>query len=299
MAACPFSILALCSGIGGIELGIIQVEPAARVVCHVEREAFAACVLAARMSEGCLPEAPIWSDIMSFDPRPWRGVVDCISGGFPCQPFSIAGAKRAKSDDRHLWPRIAEIIGVIEPEWCFFENVANMLNLVGEVVVGDLCRMGYRVAGGIFTASGAGLPHERRRVFLLAHAESRGRGVFRGTQGRQREPLPPLPPVGLGDGIGVPPPFDDMASWCGVLERFPHLAPSYFGPNETGRAEVEAESCFHRMVDGISPSVDRIRALGNAVSPPVAAQAWRELKEALTCVNDDYDIRKKAVRQEV
>jgi len=277
----PFNVLSICSGIGGIELGVAQAEPNARVVCHVEREAFAACVLSARMSEGSLLEAPVWSDLMSFDPGPWRGVVDCISGGFPCQPFSVAGAKRADADERHLWPRIAEIVGVIGPEWCFFENVANMLNLAGEVVVGDLCRMGYRVAGGIFTAAGVGLPHERRRVFLLAHAEGGGRGVFGCPQGRQREPLPPLPPVGLGDGLGVPPPFDDLASWCGVLERVPELAPAYFGPSEAGRAEVEAESGFHRMVDGVSPSVDRVRALGNAVCPPVAARAWVELKNSL------------------
>ena len=87
--------------------------------------------------------------------------------------------------------------------------------------------------------------------------------------------------MGLGDGLGVPPAFDDLAAWCGVLERFPDLAPSYFGPSEAGRAEVEAESCFHRMVDGVSPSVDRVRALGNAVSPPVAARAWVELKASL------------------
>ena len=96
----PFTVLSLCSGAGGLELGLRLAEPAARVVCHVEIEAFACEVLATRMEEELLDQAPVWTDLGTFDGRPWRGVVDCLSAGYPCQPFSIAGRRKGTGDPR-------------------------------------------------------------------------------------------------------------------------------------------------------------------------------------------------------
>ncbi len=171
-----FNVLSLCSGVGGLDLGLeLATGGAARVVCHVEREAFAAAVLAARMEEKALAAAPVWSDLRTFDGRPWRGVVDCITGGYPCQPFSFAGERRGADDPRHLWPSIARIVAEVEPALCFFENVGGHLSLGFDVVRDELQGMGFRVAAGLFSASEVGAPHRRERLFILAHRYERGR----------------------------------------------------------------------------------------------------------------------------
>ena len=86
--------LGLCAGVGGLELGLRIAEPRARGVAYVEREAYAAAALAARIRDGALHPAAIWSDLATFDPEPWRGVVHCLTSGDPCQPNSVAGHVR-------------------------------------------------------------------------------------------------------------------------------------------------------------------------------------------------------------
>lgn len=110
----PLDILSLCSGGAGLDLGVELAVPGSRVVCFVEREVYAAAVLAARMEDASLPPAPIWSDLRTFDGKPWRGVVDCVTAGYPCQPFSLAGKRLGEKDPRHLWPEVARIIMTVE-----------------------------------------------------------------------------------------------------------------------------------------------------------------------------------------
>ena len=114
--------LHLCSGYGGFELAL---RGTARTVAHVERDAYAAATLVARMDEARLDRAPIWSDLTTFDARPWRGRVDIVTAGFPCQPFSAAGQQRGIDDDRWLWPAIARIINDVGPRFVVLENVAR------------------------------------------------------------------------------------------------------------------------------------------------------------------------------
>ncbi len=165
----PFRILSLCSGVGGIELGFKLAEPTARTICYVEIEAFACEILARRMEEKRLDQAPIWTNLKTFDGKPWRGVVDCITGGYPCQPFSVAGKKLGDKDPRHLWPEIKRLITEIEPPICFFENVGGHLRLGFEEVANDLQQLGYQVKAGLFTAAEVGAPHKRERLFILAY----------------------------------------------------------------------------------------------------------------------------------
>ncbi|HEV7236200.1 MAG TPA: DNA cytosine methyltransferase, partial [Ktedonobacteraceae bacterium] len=169
-----FNVLSLCSGVGGLDLGIRLSNPDARTVCYCERESYAIEVLAERMEEKLLDAAPLWTDIATFDGKPWRGVVDCIAGGYPCTPFSQAGKRLGKDDPRHLWPHVKRIIGEVQPAWCFFENVRGHLTLGFDVVYADLRELGYRVAAGIFSASEVGAPHRRERLYILAHAEQIG-----------------------------------------------------------------------------------------------------------------------------
>jgi DNA-cytosine methyltransferase len=167
-----FRILSLCSGVGGIELGFKLAVPEARTVGYIENEAFACSILEARMQDKTLDEAPIWTDLKTFDGKPWRGKVDCLTGGYPCQPFSVAGKKLGEKDPRHLWPEIKRLITEIEPPICFFENVGGHLRLGFEQVANDLRSMGYKVKAGLFTAQEVGAPHKRERLFILAYRDS-------------------------------------------------------------------------------------------------------------------------------
>lgn len=171
MALHPLNILSVCSGVGGLDLGLHDALGRAgfapRTVCYIEREVFAAANLVARMGEGRLDHAPVWSDLATFDARPWAGLVDCITGGYPCQPFSVAGKQRAHEDERHLWPHVARLVRELAPRLVCFENVANHLVLGGADVGRDLQAMGYRVAASLWTAQEVGAPHRRERVFIV------------------------------------------------------------------------------------------------------------------------------------
>lgn len=168
----PQQILSLCAGAGGIDLGLRVAEPTARTVCYVEIEAFACELLATRMEDKTMDEAPIWTDLRTFNGKPWRGKVDCITAGYPCQPFSVAGKQRGEKDPRHLWPEVYRIIQEIQPNTCFFENVGGHLRLGFEQVHDDLYRLGYSVKAGLFTAAEVGAPHKRERLFILAYRKS-------------------------------------------------------------------------------------------------------------------------------
>ena len=160
--------LALCAGFGGLEGGLERSLPEYRTICFVEGEAYPAAVLAQKMEKGTVRKAPIWSDVVTFDGKPWRGKVDIISGGFPCQPHSQAGKLLGKDDPRNLWPSIVRIIGEVRPRFLFLENVANINNTYGKEIVGDLAQMGFDAAWCVVRASDVGAPHRRARWFLLA-----------------------------------------------------------------------------------------------------------------------------------
>ena len=115
--------------------------------------------------------AVVWDDVATFDGRPWRGAVDIVTAGYPCQPFSVAGKRRGADDPRHLWPHVARIIGEVEPPFVFLENVAHHLRLGFPEVASGLVGMGYRLAAGLFTAAEVGAPHKRERLFILAIRE--------------------------------------------------------------------------------------------------------------------------------
>ncbi|MBO6542852.1 MAG: DNA cytosine methyltransferase [Alphaproteobacteria bacterium] len=163
--------LSLCSGAGGLDLGLTIAMPGYRTVGHVERETYAAAILVARMEEAALDPAPVWDDVGTFDGRPWRGAVDIVTAGYPCQPFSVAGKRRGADDPRHLWPHVARIIGECEPPFVFLENVAHHLRLGFPEVASGLVGMGYRLAAGLFTAAEVGAPHKRERLVILAIRE--------------------------------------------------------------------------------------------------------------------------------
>lgn len=160
-----------------------------RTVSYVEIEAFAISNLVAQMEEGAISPAPIWTNLKTFDARPFRGHVDLITGGYPCQPFSVAGRQKGKHDPRHLWPYLQGIIDTARPIRCFFENVAGHLNVGFPEVYASLRDMGYRVEAGLYTSKEARGSHIRTRLFIMAELEQ--------TDGRWSEK------ISEGDGFRV------------------------------------------------------------------------------------------------
>ncbi|MHC1700268.1 MAG: DNA cytosine methyltransferase [Humidesulfovibrio sp.] len=288
----PLSGLALCAGAGGLELGLTIANPGYRTVCFVERDAHAAATLVARMADQALDDAPVWSDVRAFDGRPWRGRVDILTAGYPCQPFSSAGKRLGEADPRHLWPDIARIIAEVDPEWVFCENVVGHLHMGFAEVARSLEGLGYRVAAGVFSAREVGASHHRRRLFILAHAHGslvqvrqRADGGRRQAQVRGQAPAEHsghslgldavLGAAALDAGAGAgedagnlllfAPGPGDVAAWSDIILRRPDLKPAVPGD-----------------ADGVATRLDRQRLAGNGVCPLAAAVAFRTLSAVLT-----------------
>lgn len=173
-------MLSICTGGGGLDLGIGLAVPGARSVCMVEREAFAVAHLVSAMEQGLLHPAPVWSDARTFDGRRWRECVDGLIGGIPCQPHSVAGRKQGSLDERDLWSAARRIVVQSRAWFVLIENVGGMLSAGDDEVAGaqrifrDLSKLGFEVEGGLFTAAEVGAPHVRERVFILGVADSIG-----------------------------------------------------------------------------------------------------------------------------
>lgn len=173
--------LSLFSGAAGLDLGA-RVVGGFRTVCYVEREPYAQAVLMSRMRDGGVDTAPIWSDVTTFDGRPWRGVVDVVSGGFPCQDVSFAGkraaAKTLVAGTRSgLWSEFARIVREVGPRFILVENVPGLLTGGLGDVLRDLAAMGFYAQWEVLSAAAVGAPHIRERVFVVAHADDPERGA--------------------------------------------------------------------------------------------------------------------------
>lgn len=157
----PMTFLDLCACIGGMSLGLT----AAGMTCihQVEIDPWRRKVL-----EKNFPGIPKTGDIYDFDPKSARDA-DLVAGGYPCQPFSLSGKRKGKSDDRHLWPRVFEIVQSIRPSWCLFENVAGHITLGLDAVLADLGGAGYSAWPVVIPACAVEAKHLRERVWILAH----------------------------------------------------------------------------------------------------------------------------------
>ena len=162
--------LALFAGAGGGILGGHLLGW--RTVCAVEFAAYPRSVLLARQRDGMLPKFPVWDDVRTFDGYPWRGRVDVISGGFPCQDISVAGKGDGLDGERSgLWSEMARIIGEVQPRFAFVENSPMLTSRGLDRVLADLSALGYNAEWGVVGADDAGAPHRRERIWILAYAQ--------------------------------------------------------------------------------------------------------------------------------
>ena len=239
--------LALFAGAGGGILGGKLLGW--RTVCAVEIEPYPASVLAQRQNDGILPPFPIWDDVCTFDGRPWRGIVDVVSGGFPCQDISAAGKGGGITGARSgLWKEFARIIGEVRPRYALIENSPFLRTRGLEVVLEDLAQMGYNAQWGIIGANALGASHKRERMWIVADTHQVG---FSATEN-------------LNEMGGV---------------RFGVTGDSTRRRSREScvRGWWEAEPSVGRVADGVAARVDRLKAIGNGQVPSVVALAWRSL----------------------
>ncbi|MBO5781043.1 MAG: DNA cytosine methyltransferase [Opitutales bacterium] len=150
-------------------------------VCAVEIEPYCREVLLQRQRDGMLPKFPIWDDVKTFDGRDWRGKIDVICGGFPCQDISCAGKGAGLAGARSgLWSEFARIIGEVRPRYAFVENSPMLTRRGLGRVLGDLAEMGYDAEWAVLSAADVGAPHLRKRIWILAHAR-----MFQGRDNQQ------------------------------------------------------------------------------------------------------------------
>ena len=179
MALRTRNVLSLCAGVGGLELGISLalglLGERARGVCYVEREAAAAASLVASMEAGWLHPAPVWSDLLTFDARAWRGLVHILASGDPCQDNSVAGKREGEDGERFLAPEVVRVAEECRPALIFRENVPGNADGQLAALIPALEGLGYRIAAGIFSSAETGNTMRRERLFIMALANSEER----------------------------------------------------------------------------------------------------------------------------
>lgn len=240
--------LDLFSGIGGFALAA-QWVGGIETVAFCEIDPWARQVLAKNF-----PGTPIHDDVRTLKPNDY-GRIDLITGGYPCQPFSVAGLRRGEEDDRHLWPVMRGIIAEAMPRMVLCENVAGHITLGLDEVLSDLESLGYSCGATIIPACAVGAGHRRDRLWIIAHSKCEG------WQGHQ-----PNDCVSLSA-------FAPYAKPChGIAETWTQLARCRGGLRESDGLSVQ-------MVRNIT------KGAGNAIVPQVAAEILRAMM-AVDCMSN-------------
>lgn len=164
--------LSLFSGAGGGLLGSKLLGW--RTVGYVEFEDYCQRVIAQRIEDGLLDEAPIFSDVLAFVSEGYaegyQGLVDVVTAGFPCTPFSVAGKRAGADDPRNMWPATIAVIRQVRPRFAFLENVPGLISSgYFDTILGDLAEAGYDAEWCVLGADDVGAPHRRKRLWILAH----------------------------------------------------------------------------------------------------------------------------------
>jgi DNA (cytosine-5)-methyltransferase 1 len=276
--------------------------------------------LCARQNDGLLPPFPIWDDVQTFDGKPWRGIVDVVSGGFPCQDISAAGKGAGIDGERSgMWGEMARIIGEVRPQYAFIEN-SPMLTIRGlERVLADLAKMGFDAEWGVLSAADVGANHLRERIWIVgkdtqqhrffSHTEhDRDRWGEQQSQSIEEKNVSNTKqqrcewrkyetrcqrdtsrhPKRVSEGI-----CETMANSAsiGLHKQRKHEQPintTQGKISQTIELEYGSTSDFWsvepdvgRVVDGLASRMDRLKAIGNGQVPLCAATAWKLLEERL------------------
>lgn len=261
--------LALFAGIGGGILGTQLLGH--RCVCAVENDPHAQSVIVARQNDKHLPVFPIWDDIRTFDGRPWRGIVDIVSGGFPCQDISVAGKQKGITGSRSgLWREMSRIIGEVRPKIAFIENGPQLTRLGLSEVISDLAKMGYDAEWGCIGAHNTNAPHKRERIWVVANSEQNGQHgstLTRSTDSAVLDPTERKNSTRKSEGSGTSSLLSSEPTQYGNVCK----CPSWW----------DSEPELGRVANGIPYWMDRVERLGNAQVPAVARSAFEILNQRI------------------
>jgi len=241
--------LSLFSGIGGLDLAAEWAG--IETVGQCEWADYPAKVL-----EKHWPDVPKWRDIKTVTKESYYEytglrTVDIISGGFPCQPFSVAGKQKGKGDDRYLWPEMLRVVRELAPRWVLGENVPGILRIAGRTVCEDLEREGYAVAIFDFEAAAVGAPHRRERIFFVGEYVADPKSI-----GLQRH-----------GAVGEPITKTRHENW--EFARMCNIAGEWWS----------TEPDVGRVAYGVPARVDRLKCLGNAVVPQQAYPIFKAIAD--------------------
>jgi len=274
--------LALFAGAGGGILGGGLLGW--RTVCAVEWEAYPASILCARQNDKILSPFPIWDDVQTFDGKPWSGIVDVVSGGFPCQDISAAGKGDGLDGERSgMWKEMARIIGEVRPKYAFIEN-SPMLTFRGlERVLADLASMGFDAEWGVLSAADVGANHKRDRIWIVGKNTEQFRFFSHSLYDRDRWGQQQSQSIKEKNGSLA----NSSIKRC--KKRSSKAQNEIFASNVGWRDSYEklgsdwwaSEPNVGRVADGVALRVDRLKAIGNGQVPLCAATAWRLLNERL------------------
>jgi DNA (cytosine-5)-methyltransferase 1 len=299
--------LALFAGAGGGILGGKLLGW--RTVCAVEWEPYPASVLCARQNDGLLPPFPVWDDVQTFDGRPWAGIVDVVSGGFPCQDISAAGKGAGIDGERSgMWGEMARIIHEVQPRYVFVENSPMLTSRGLGRVLGDLASMGFDARWGVLGAADIGANHQRNRIWIVAtntrHSKSGQqksdlqqecfKSIWKkfsnvcenlaDTDSAQRQRNQCIERTQQKHTN-----FNSASKLANATELFsnggnfdrsrPKVSQLGNGDGAYGSSNHwwKAEPDVGRVADGVAARVDRLKAIGNGQVPLCAATAWRLL----------------------
>ena len=280
--------LALFAGAGGGILGGKLLGW--RTVCAVEWEPYPASVLVARQNDGLLPPFPIWDDVQTFDGRPWRGIVDVVSGGFPCQDISAAGKGAGIDGERSgMWREMARVVSEVRPRYVFVENSPMLITRGLERVLGDLTALGYDTKWTVMGAADVGANHQRDRIWIFATNSDSKRWNGRIGDWEKRQILHDKNRNAT----------QDKSEWQGWFSWSRKVGSNVADTDcaqrkgnkcaqriekeytDTGSASWwQSEPDVGRVADGVAARVDRLKAIGNGQVPLCAATAWRLLNAA-------------------
>ena len=245
-------------------------------VCAVEINEYCQQVLSARQADGTFPWFPIFADVTKFDGRPWRGIVDVVSGGFPCQDISPArtnGGNKGKGLDGSksgLWSEFARVIGEVEPKWVLVENSHHLRTKGLGRVLKDLACLGYDATWGVLSAKDCGANHERKRMWIVAHTNDNGKSVG-SVYDEARRMQKPSELLETTPNTNCPQRERRRVS-SGGYKEYPHPRVGSWWKDT---------SHLDGMDDGVAYRMDRLKAIGNGQVPIVAATAFNQLANVL------------------
>jgi len=280
--------LALFAGAGGGILGGKLLGW--RTVCAVEWEPYPASVLCARQNDGFLPPFPIWDDVQTFDGKPWRGIVDVVSGGFPCQDISSAGKGAGIDGERSgMWREMARIIHEVRPRFAFVENSPMLTSRGLGTVLGDLASMGFDAKWGVLGAADVGANHQRDRIWIVAKdtfpiwSKCPCCDEFWCKQHDQHtfecDCLPidewDIDPYSSVDVAHASQVRCERSGESWPAQKWEHKQLERL-LEQVAQTSIPAGK-HNRIHDGVAARMDRLKAIGNGQVPLCAATAWRIL----------------------